>query len=56
MRLILEGPVARPGDLPAGLGEADVGRTWWHGYVWYIWTGAAGGWQKAMVARHRGQL
>jgi hypothetical protein len=51
MRLTLEGPLEREDQLRTDLGEDDVGRTWWIDYVWFIWTGAEGGWQKAMVAK-----
>jgi hypothetical protein len=47
MRLKLEGPLDTEADLP-DLGADDVGRTWWIGYIWWIWCGEH--WQKAVAS------
>jgi hypothetical protein len=47
MRLRLEGPLDAEADLPE-LGTDDVGRTYWIGYIWFIWTGNT--WQKAIAS------
>jgi hypothetical protein len=51
MRLKLEGELDSEDQLRDDLTEADVGRTWWIGFVWYIWHGT--GWQKAVASRGR---
>jgi hypothetical protein len=51
MRLTLEGPLETEDHLPkhlsSGKHSTDVGRTWWIGVTWHIWTGI--GWQKAIA-------
>ena len=47
MRLKFEGPLEYEAQLPDNLDETDVGRTWWVGYTWYMWTGR--GWQQAIA-------
>lgn len=47
MRLKLEGPLDDETQLPE-LGADDVGRTWWIGYIWHIWTGDH--WQTAVAS------
>jgi hypothetical protein len=49
MRLKLEGPLDTEDQLRTDLGVDDVGRTWWIGFVWYMWTGE--GWQKAIATQ-----
>lgn len=54
MRLTLEGPLHDEADLPEledGRHSTDVGRTWWIGLTWFIWTGI--GWQKAIATSTR---
>jgi hypothetical protein len=53
MQLRLEGPLTAEDQLRTDLGEADIGRTWWIDYVWYIWTGSEGGWQKMLAVKGR---
>lgn len=51
MRITLEGPLDSEDQLPTylstGKHSTDVGRTWWIGFIWHIWTGM--GWQKAIA-------
>lgn len=50
MQLKIEGRLDSEDDLPTleyGRHTHDVGRTWWIGWVWHIWTGT--GWQKAIA-------
>ncbi|CQD07307.1 hypothetical protein BN970_01377 [Mycolicibacterium conceptionense] len=52
MQLKLEGPIDSEDRLPQleyGRHSRDVGRTWWIGFVWHIWTGI--GWQKAIATK-----
>lgn len=47
MRLKLEGPLETEAQLP-DLCADDVGRTWWVGFFWYIWTGTD--WLRAVAS------
>jgi len=54
MRLTLEGPLPSEAELPEleyGRHSTDVGRTWWIGHIWHIWTGTR--WQKAIATDSR---
>lgn len=51
MRIRLEGPLDSEEKLPqhlsSGKHSADIGRTWWIGFTWHIWTGE--NWLKAIA-------
>jgi hypothetical protein len=49
VQLKFETHLASEDDLPKGLGEVDRGRTWFIGWVWWIWHGT--GWQQAIATR-----
>lgn len=53
MKLKLEGPLESEEHLPqhlaTGKHSTDVGRTWWIGFVWHVWTGD--GWFKAIATK-----
>jgi hypothetical protein len=52
MRLRLEGPLDDEDELPDlqyGRHSLDIGRTWWIGLTWHIWTGI--GWQRAIATK-----
>ena len=47
MMLKLEGPLEDEDQLPTSASD-DVGKTYWIGYIWWIWTGDH--WQKAVAS------
>ena len=49
MRLKFESRLDDEDQLPTDLNDDDVGRTWFVGYIWFIWTGRS--WQRVVATR-----